>query len=162
MHYFIGIDPGKNGGISLLPEDLAQPVQAWPMPKTPTDLWQFCHRLHFELSTAKHTWYTLREEVHSMPHDAGKAAMTFGKWIGYIELGIIAAGLTPMDTVRPEVWMKAMCCMSKGDKNITKSKAQELFPSLTITHATADALLIGAYARKMLKIGSVSPSVSTT
>jgi hypothetical protein len=38
--------------------------------------------------------------------------------------------------------------LSKGDKNVTKRKAQELFPSLKITHATADALLIAEYLRR--------------
>jgi hypothetical protein len=38
--------------------------------------------------------------------------------------------------------------MSKGDKNVTKAKAQQLFTQLKITHATADALLIAEFARR--------------
>jgi len=40
-------------------------------------------------------------------------------------------------------------CLSKGDKNVTKAKAQEQFPNIKVTHATADALLIALYGRGM-------------
>jgi hypothetical protein len=39
--------------------------------------------------------------------------------------------------------------MTKGDKNITKRKAQELFPEIKITHAIADSLLIAEYGRRV-------------
>jgi hypothetical protein len=39
--------------------------------------------------------------------------------------------------------------MTKGDKNITKRKAQELFPEIKITHAIADSLLIAEYGRRL-------------
>ncbi len=44
-------------------------------------------------------------------------------------------------------WQKEMGCLTKGDKNVTKRRAQELFPTLKITHAIADALLIAEYGR---------------
>ncbi len=44
--------------------------------------------------------------------------------------------------------MKTLDCMTGGDKNVTKRKAQELFPEIKVTHAIADALLIGEYARR--------------
>jgi hypothetical protein len=43
------------------------------------------------------------------------------------------------------VWQKALGCLTKGDKNITKRKAQEMFPGIKVTHATADSLLIAHY-----------------
>jgi hypothetical protein len=42
-----------------------------------------------------------------------------------------------------------MQCLTGGDKNISKRRAQELFPSLKITHAVADALLIAEYGRRL-------------
>jgi hypothetical protein len=44
-----------------------------------------------------------------------------------------------------------MGCLTKGDKNVSKRKAQELFPSTKVTHAIADSMLIAAYGRKMSK-----------
>jgi hypothetical protein len=62
-------------------------------------------------------------------------------------MALTAAGI-PFERVRPQAWQKAMGCMSKGDKNITKRKAQELFPQIKVTHATADALLIATYGTR--------------
>jgi hypothetical protein len=39
--------------------------------------------------------------------------------------------------------------MTKGNKNITKQKAQELFPGIKVTHAIADALLIATYGKSI-------------
>ena len=38
-----------------------------------------------------------------------------------------------------------------GDKNVTKRKAQELWPNIKITHAFADALLLGEFGRLFVK-----------
>jgi hypothetical protein len=38
--------------------------------------------------------------------------------------------------------------MTKGDKNVSKRKAQELFPQIKVNHYIADALLIAAYGAK--------------
>jgi hypothetical protein len=47
-----------------------------------------------------------------------------------------------------------MGCLTGGDKNVSKNRALELFPEVDevkkITHATADALLIGKYGWMVL------------
>jgi Holliday junction resolvasome RuvABC endonuclease subunit len=72
------------------------------------------------------------------------SAFSFGNGFGHLEMALTAAGI-PFTRVRPQVWQKALGCLTKGDKNVTKRKAQELFPSIKATHATADALLIAQY-----------------
>ena len=76
-----------------------------------------------------------------------KSAFTFGQGFGHIEMALTAAGI-PFERVSPQKWQKAMGCLTKGDKNVSKRRAQELFPHLKVTHATADALLIAAYGRR--------------
>jgi hypothetical protein len=41
--------------------------------------------------------------------------------------------------------------MTKGDKNVTKRMAQQLYPDIKITHANADALLIHEYGKQIHK-----------
>jgi len=53
------------------------------------------------------------------------------------------------DLVRPKVWQKALCCMTGGDKNVSKAKAQQLWPNTKWIHATSDAALICEYGRRM-------------
>ena len=48
--------------------------------------------------------------------------------------------------IDPKTWMKALDCLTGGDKNVTKAMATELFPDWKVTHANADALLISHYA----------------
>ena len=76
------------------------------------------------------------------------SAFTFGHGFGQIEMALTAAGI-PFERLRPQAWQKAMGCMTKGDKNVSKRRAQELFPQIKVTHANADALLICEYGRRM-------------
>jgi hypothetical protein len=87
------------------------------------------------------------ELVHSSPQMGVKSAFTFGNGFGHLEMALTAAGI-PFERVRPQVWQKALGCLTKGDKNVSKRRAQELFPQLKVTHATADALLIAEYGRR--------------
>jgi hypothetical protein len=75
------------------------------------------------------------------------SAFSFGNGFGHLEMALVGNGI-PFDRVRPQLWQKTMQCMSKGDKNVTKNKAQELFPNIKVTHAIADALLIAEYGNR--------------
>jgi hypothetical protein len=63
----------------------------------------------------------------------------------------LTAACIPFARIRPQVWQKELGCLTKGDKNVSKRKAQELFPSMKVTHATADALLIAKYGTQQTK-----------
>jgi Holliday junction resolvasome RuvABC endonuclease subunit len=142
----IGIDPGKNGGIAWI-QDGKPCVEK--MPETLQDLWELvCDIADLAPSSTKHLdCKAYIEQVHSSPQMGVKSAFTFGNGFGHLEMALTASGI-PFERVRPQVWQKATGCLSGGDKNVTKARAQELFPSLKITHATADALLIAAYGNK--------------
>ena len=90
------------------------------------------------------------EQVHSSPQMGVKSAFTFGNGFGHLEMALTAAGI-PFTRIRPQVWQKELGCLTKGDKNVSKRKAQELFPSMKVTHATADALLIAKYGTQQTK-----------
>jgi len=65
------------------------------------------------------------------------------RFLGHLEALKIAHEL-----ITPQSWMKALGCMTGGDKKISKAKAQALFPQLKITNDMADALLIAEYCRR--------------
>lgn len=143
MKTIIGIDPGVNGGIAWI-QDGKPCVEK--MPDTLKDLWELLYSIECQDNGYKNCKAYI-ECVHSSPQMGVKSAFTFGQGYGRLEMALTAAGI-PFERVRPQEWQKSMGCMSKGDKNVTKRKAQELFPSLKITHATADALLIAEYLRR--------------
>ena len=148
----IGIDVGKSGGIAWIDETGKACVEK--MPDTLKDLWELIEKdilhatgnLHFGNSTRNCKAYL--EQISSSPQMGVVSAFTFGNGYGHLEMALTAAGI-PFERVRPQVWQKAMGCLTKGDKNVSKRKAQELFPHLKITHATADACLIAEYGRRL-------------
>lgn len=152
----IGIDPGKNGGIARICEGKAK---AFKMPETPRDI----YRLLSDLGECFPDCFAYLELAHAFPakginnDDDGKfkrkgqgvvGLAKFMKHNGHLEMALIGVGI-PFEQVTPAKWQGAMSCRTKGDKNITKRKAQELFPELKITHAIADALLIAEYGRRL-------------
>jgi hypothetical protein len=140
MTTYIGIDPGCNGGIAWITDGKAC---AEKMPDTLQDLWELiCDIKSIGGCNA------VIEQVHSSPQMGVKSAFTFGNGFGHLEMALTAAAI-PFERVRPQVWQKALGCLTKGDKNITKRRAQELFPGIKVTHAIADSLLIAEYNRRI-------------
>ena len=139
----IGIDPGKSGGIAWITD--GKPCVE-KMPGSLRDLWDLiCDITNHPRSTVDGRKYKAYiEQVHSSPQMGVKSAFTFGNGFGHLEMALTAAGI-PFERVRPQKWQQVMGCLTKGDKNVSKRRAQELFPSMKVTHATADALLIAAY-----------------
>jgi hypothetical protein len=149
----IGIDPGKSGSIAWITD--GRPCVE-KMPETPQDLfdlimsikgeWKFCKAYLEQVHVAPS--FAESEDGKANRHRMGaRSAFTFGQGFGHLEMALTAAGI-PFDRVSPQRWQKAMCCLTKGDKNVSKRRAQELFPSMRVTHATADALLIATYGTR--------------
>ena len=143
----IGVDPGANGAIAWIDERGKSCVEK--MPDTLQDLWELIRDItNFPRSAIDGRKYKAYiEQVSSSPQMGVVSSFSFGRGYGNLEMALTAAGI-PFERVRPQVWQKAMGCMTKGDKNISKAKAQELFPDKKVIHATADALLIALYGTK--------------
>lgn len=136
---FIGIDPGASGGIAVL-GDHGHLVDLERMPGTARNLANILKR--HDVATTQ----IAVENVHSMPGQGVASSFAFGKSLGRIE-GVIEALSFPYFLVTPGEWQRRMECLTAGDKNISKTRAQQLFPNIKITHAVADALLIAAFCR---------------
>ena len=147
----IGIDPGQSGGIAWIDDKGRACVEK--MPVTLADLWELMQSITegFVAFRASNSlmFKAYIEQVHSSPQMGVKSAFTFGNGYGHLEMALTAAGI-PFERVRPQVWQKALGCLTKGDKNVSKRRAQELYPQLKVTHATADALLIATYGTRQL------------
>jgi hypothetical protein len=123
------------------------------MPETLADLWEmFASIVHNE---TQGMCFAYLEDVQPGGLHRGKegtmgakSSFTFGRGYGNLEMALIAAGI-PFERVRPQKWQQSMGCLTKGDKNVSKRKAQELFPALKLTHATSDAILIAEYGRRI-------------
>jgi hypothetical protein len=146
LENYLAIDPGVGGGIAYLDTDFN--VQAFPMPETLHDL-----RMQLSILCTKFCDHPLRPAtvfIEELPKFAGKmSASSMGTMFrnyGRIE-GILAAFGARIEYLRPQAWQKEL---SLGEKKThgprwkahLKGRAQALFPKLSVTLKTADALLI--------------------
>jgi crossover junction endodeoxyribonuclease RuvC len=135
---YLGVDPGNSGGIALVAENFAQ---AWKLDQTEADV---ADLLRSYAGTVKLGFV---EAVHSMPGQGVSSSFKFGRSYGFLR-GLLVALKIPFEDVRPQAWQKQMGCLTGGDKNVSKAKAQMLWPDMRITHAIADSLLIAEACRR--------------
>ena len=149
---YIGIDPGLSGGIAYVDEDGT--AAAWPMPPTHKEILDLLDWLS-ENETL--ICVAMLERVGATPQMGVVSAFTFGKGYGALQMALAARHI-PYDQVAPVKWQNVMECrtpkdrraeLGHKDKNINKRRAENLFPRLKVTHATADALLLASYARRI-------------
>ena len=143
MSVFIGVDPGTSGGIAWIEDEASFGKQSFAK-MSEREVSSLIKDLTY---LSEQTPCAVIELVHSSPQMGVKSAFTFGRSYGFLR-GVLAANHISYVEVRPQAWQKAMGCLTKGDKNVTKSLAQQLYPGERITHATADALLLATYCRR--------------
>jgi len=140
----IGLDPGVNGSAVLLRSDGS------------VDIAQFNKMTQADIAEVLSEWtmdtetpcFAYLEKVHAMPKQGVSSTFKFGTGFGFL-IGCLTALKIPFEYATPNAWQKALRCQSRGDKNVTKQKAQQLFPSEKVIHATADALLIAEYGSRI-------------
>lgn len=134
--HFLGIDPGgSSGGIAIYTP--GERIEAYKMPEIRAEIATL-------LSRYSDNTFCILEKVHSMPGQGVSSTFAFGKNVGHLEMAITCCQI-PFTQITPQEWQKNLKCLTKGDKNITKQKAIELFPYAKVTHAVADAMLIAFY-----------------
>ena len=145
---YIGIDPGKSGGIMVI-DELGE-ATAYKCPAEALDM-----SILFKLiigETAPDDVELLMERVWARPGNAVRHAFTYGVNYGQW-LGIAASHEIKMNTVIPNCWIKWIGCPKAlpvpDRKRWLKNKAIKLFPDLKkVTLATSDAILITHYAKE--------------
>lgn len=148
MSIYLGVDPGKSGAICSV-DSHGFPDIVIKADQTNRDI---CKALK---DTAEHNNVrkAVIESVSAMPNQGVASTFKFGESFGVL-LGLLTASEIPFERVRPSVWCKEFGLKRKLNesntdwKNRHKQLAQELFPGISITHATADALLIAEYCRR--------------
>jgi len=151
---YIGIDPGVSGGLAVV-DDTGTFCEATKMPSTERDLLDLLEVIG-RGAGGSYARRALLERVNPGVFGAHKAAgrmgvvsaFTFGRGVGHLEMALTAANI-PFDYITAGQWQQIMGCRSQGDKNVTKRRAQQLFPAITVTHAIADALLLAECCRRV-------------
>ena len=143
----IGIDPGANGGVAYFHTDW---IAVEKLPQTGNTLLQQFRE--YTTGIKKEEVIVYIECVRGRGGWGATQSFNFGRGVGRT-LGIIEALEWEYKEVTPTTWQKRVVgTTSKGDKNMLKEAAQELYGSLgktggklPITLWSADALLIATY-----------------
>ena len=139
---YIGIDPGKSGGICFLMDD---DIKTFKCPTTTHDMTE-------ELILAKdiRKCTAIVEKVWSFPGQGVKSVFSFGYNYG-LWIGILSALKIPYILVPPNKWIKYYSVPKlerKDRKNYLKQLAQQMYPNHKITLYNADAILLANYLKK--------------
>ncbi len=153
---FIGIDPGKSGGLAWLGND--GDVLAEPMPGTEYNIW----RWFVECDPVAVEYHAVIEKAHSWTGQGVKSMFTSGMGYGGLRMALVAVGI-PFEEITPQRWQKELGIVPKKKdesgpqfKLRLLAKAQQLFPRLSLWRepksrgkqlAVADALLLAHYCR---------------
>lgn len=145
MKSWIGIDPGKSGGLVELSRNRICMI---PMPQTEKDIWEW---FSGTLDGAK----AIIEWIHPAIQGIGKSPMSklYGNYMS-LRMCLTAAEI-PFEDVKPHAWQKYWQIPKRKKaetrtqwKNRLKAKSQQVFPKEKITLATCDALLIAEFCRR--------------
>ena len=135
----IAIDPGASGGIAYDAEPGI--IAAVAMPDTVVDLADALRALKLKGATT-----AFLEEIPKFAVPNGSAMIKLGIRYGEVR-GVLAAFCFRVVELPPKVWQKTLGLGTKQThgsrwKAHLKERAQALYPHLSVTLKTADALLI--------------------
>ena len=149
---FIGIDPGKNGGVAVINEvPNFETTIAFKCPNTPRDMAYSLMATIPEKVSYDDVLVTI-EHVHAMPGNGVVSMFSFGQNLGHWE-GILGSFELEIEYVGPRTWMSHYDCkpnMDKKDrKRYLRGIAENLFPNVKMTFNISDALLIANYNKEI-------------
>lgn len=126
MTYYIGVDPGRTGGIAIL-DNSGKYLGALPLPYVGDEL--DIPELVSVLSCYGYNDCKLAiESVGSRPGQGVSSMFRFGFGVGTLH-GVFRTLGIAMTTVTPQKWQKVSGGLNGGDKSHTAEWASRMFPT---------------------------------
>jgi len=147
----MGLDPGTQGGVAVLQGDGGAAYVGVFKPSMPAEaaVNVIARAFAWLRACRGNVCYFEHQQFRRGDKEKAKGISSFMRATGILQGALIALG-AELRYPTPQMWQAYMECLSGGNKNVTKRRAQQLFPGEKITHATADALLIAEYGRRRL------------
>jgi len=153
---YIGIDPGKNGGMALLDDDrITNAGCEIPLAMDDFHAYRF-YQIIRDWTTGCSKVIFVLEKVHSMPKQGVVSTFTFGRIYGEIR-GILRSLNLPLLEPAPQVWKKLVLHGMdwKGNKAASIYFAGEKYPEIDLKpgrkrtphDGIADAVCLAEYGR---------------
>lgn len=144
---YIGVDPGKKGGVAVIDGDGVE-VYAW-------DDQAFVNVMAATMNKGK--CVAAVEKVGAFSGQGVKSMFSFGHSLGYIE-GVLSAFGIPYQLIPPVTWKRSFSLIGK-DKKASIEVCHKLFPDVNLlptdrsrvpSDGMAEAALICLYAKRNL------------
>ena len=144
---YIGIDPGKNGGVAVIADDAVCGIQV--------EAWSDETFVLLMREMSKYKCVAAVEKVGAMPGQGVTSMFSFGQSYGFI-LGVLTALGIGYQLVPPRKW-KAEFGLLNTQKQASVDVARRLFPGVNLkptgrcrkdSDGMSDALLMAEYARR--------------
>lgn len=154
MSMYVGVDPGKKGGYSIITGNGDAISFPW-------DDAGFVNTMNnISASFPKDKIFVFVEKVGAMPGQGVVSMFNFGKSAGFIE-GVLNACYLTYELVPPQRWKKYYGLNS--DKSASIEKCKELFPKTNLlatprshkpSDGMAESLLIANYGKEIKGVNS--------
>lgn len=181
---YLGVDPGMSGGICLL-DSSGHVAHVEANPESAADFWSMLYYVWEEHSAEGMRCVIEQVSGFIGKEQPGSSMFKFGKTYGYAIMAITALGIpyelvtpqrwqkglaipskAPHTGKRERVLTKGKRAgetviekfggeSGRDFKRRLREKAQNLFPGISVTETTADAMLIATYCRR-LAMGTLS------
>lgn len=159
--YYIGVDPGKSGGIAIVDGLGNVYVSQMLLAGKNLDVVAIKNWI-IENSRLKYEQPSLAciENVHAMPGQGVTSMFKFGFVTGIMH-GIFGTLEIPMHLVTPQAWKKKILVGTKKDKTAAVEYCRRVYPNISLLatkrsrvphNGMADALCIARYASLTINI----------
>jgi crossover junction endodeoxyribonuclease RuvC len=157
MITYIGIDPGKTGGLAAVRSGNVIAVAAMPLAGNMIDGVTLHAWLIDQLGTGN--ILVALEKVSAMPKQGVKSMFTFGMGYGIVQ-GVLAAIDISYQLVTPQAWKKVILAGTPKDKMAAIEYCLRMYPYVSLLaterskvphNGIADAICIAAYASQRYK-----------
>lgn len=148
--FFIGLDPGKSGGIAYID---TQDNISGTMAYSDKALIDLCRDASLDWNKKV---VCCLEKVGAMPGQGVVSMFSFGQRVGYIK-GVLESFMIPYQEITPQKWKREFGLTS--DKAKSAEVCRKLFPDVSLLatpkfrkphDGMAEALLMAEYARRKL------------
>lgn len=146
---FVGIDPGKSGGIAFIDTEINA---CCTVPYSDKELIELCS----SVAVKGQNVMCCLEKVGARPGQGVVSMFSFGQSVGYIK-GVLEAFRIPYQEITPQKWKSEFGLSS--DKAASAEVCRKLFPEIDLLETPrckkphdgmAEALLMAEYARRKL------------
>ena len=153
--YYIGVDPGKSGGLAVITPGGSVKVTVMPIAGDEVSIAALADWVRKYCMNDMCVTHACIEKVHAMPKQGVTSMFKFGFVTGVVH-GVLGTYRIPIHLVTPHAWKSKVLKGTKKDKAAAAAYCSRVYPDVNLLatersrkphSGMADALCIARYAQ---------------